>query len=194
MSDTFSVTWSPGTAVLYQQAGNQKYFQVDADTGREQPLVPRNTSGWMFSPASAPDGRRVAVWWNRPPDRGIFVINAADHQETLVHRSDTAWMAPIGWSADGRSIYAIEGKTLTTARGLTPPLGETLTEAKIVRIPLTGTPETIAALPARETGGITMTADARKFVYTVYSSRSDVWIVDNFDAAPPMRLSRAAGK
>jgi len=26
-----------------------------------------------------------------------------------------------------------------------------------------------------------MTADGRRFVYTSYSSRSDVWIVDNFD-------------
>ena len=38
---------------------------------------------------------------------------------------------PIGWSADGSSIYVVEAKT-STARDLAAPLGETMTEAKIL--------------------------------------------------------------
>ena len=116
-------------------------------------------------------------------------LDTIDHSESWIYKSEAAWTAPIGWSPDGGSIYAVEGKT-RAARGLTPPLGETLTDARIVRIPLSGDPQTIARLPAQETGGISMTADARRFVYTVYSSRSDVWVVDNFDDGPTKQFSR----
>jgi hypothetical protein len=37
---------------------------------------------------------------------------------------------------------------------------------------------------------MSMTVDARKFVYTAYTSRSDVWVVDNFDVSPVRRVSR----
>jgi Tol biopolymer transport system component len=189
MSDSFNVTWFPRRTILYQQAGNRNYLELDPRTAKEEWLVANNTVGWMFSPAPAPDGRHVAVMWNRPPKRGIWVIDTIDHSERWIYKSEAAWTAPIGWSPDGGSIYTVEGKT-RAARGLTPPLGETLTEARIVRIPLSGDPQTIAMLPAQETGGISMTADARRFVYTVYSSRSDVWVVDNFDDGPTKQFSR----
>jgi len=189
MSDSYNVTWFPGRNILYQQAGNRNYFELDADTAREQPLVTNSAVGWMFSPAVAPDGRRVAVAWNRPPNRGVWVIDTRDHSQRFAYKSEAAWTAPIKWSQDGRSIFAVEGKT-RAARGLTPPLGETLTEARILRILLNGDPQTIATLPAVEIGGVSMTADARRFVYTVYSARSDIWVVDNFDAPTRERLSK----
>jgi hypothetical protein len=71
MSDSYNVTWFPGRNILYQQAGNRNYLELDADTAKEQPLVTNSAVGWMFSPAVAPDGRRVAVAWNRPPNRGV---------------------------------------------------------------------------------------------------------------------------
>jgi hypothetical protein len=62
--------------------------------------------------------------------------------------------------------------------------GETVTEAKILRVRLNGSqPETIVSLPFEEIGSVTMFPDERRFLCTVYSSRSDVWVVDNFDAA-----------
>jgi hypothetical protein len=131
----------------------------------------------------------VAVAWNRPPNRGVWVIDTRDHSQRFAYKSEAAWTAPIKWSHDGRSIFAVEGKT-RAARGLTPPLGETLTDARILRIPLNGDPQTIATLPAAEIGGVSMTADARRFVYTVYSARSDIWVVDNFDAGTGQGLTR----
>jgi Tol biopolymer transport system component/DNA-binding winged helix-turn-helix (wHTH) protein len=189
MSDNFNVTWFPRRTILYQQAGNRNYRELDPNTAQEERLVANSTVGWMFSPAPAPDGRRVAVMWNRPPNRGVWVIDTIDHSERWIYKSEAAWTAPIGWSPDGRSIYTVEGKT-RAARGLTSPFGETLTEARIVRIPLSGDPQTIAMLPAQETGGVSMTADARRFVFTVYSSQSDVWVVDNFDNGPAKQFSR----
>jgi hypothetical protein len=50
----------------------------------------------------------------------------------------------------------------------------------------------IVDLPFAEVGGVAMFPDARRFVASVYTSRSDVWIVDNFDASPSpaARVSR----
>lgn len=189
MSESFEVVWSPGPAIMYQQAGNRNYYQLDPRTGREEPLVQNGSVGWMFSPAYSPDGQNVAVMWNRSPTRGIWVVNTRSHQETPVYKTTAASLMPIGWSSDGSAIYAVEGKNLAS-RGRTSPLGETLAEARIVIIPLNGAPKTVAELPSAEVGGVSMSADGRRFVFTAYSSRSDVWVVDDFDASPrPHRIA-----
>jgi hypothetical protein len=92
---------------------------------------------------------------------------------------------PIGWSPDGRFIIAVDGKR-AAYRGITASFEETLTEAKILRVPATGgPPEVLLSLPFDEIGGIAMFPDGRRFVASVYSSRSDVWVVDDFDATHP---------
>jgi hypothetical protein len=86
----------------------------------------------------------------------------------------------------------VEGKN-STYRGLTARLGETVTDAKILMVPLNGGDvQTVAALPFEEFGSVAMTPDGRRFVLTVYSSRSDVWVVDNFDGSPDPRIPREA--
>jgi Tol biopolymer transport system component len=138
----------------------------------------------MFSPAYSPDGRKIAVQWNRRPQRGIWVIDTRDRRETLVYATGADSAMPIGWSADARSIYVIEGKGLNF-RGTTAPLGETVTDARIVRVPANGGGgKTVTVLPFDEIGSADMTPDGRRVVCAVYSSRSDVWVVDNFDASP----------
>jgi hypothetical protein len=97
---------------------------------------------------------------------------------------------PIGWSLDGTSIYAFDGKR-AAYRGLSVSFGETVTEAHIVRLQASGgQPTTILKLPFEEIGGVAMFPDGRRFVCTVYSSRSDVWVVENFDASAESRISR----
>jgi Tol biopolymer transport system component len=97
---------------------------------------------------------------------------------------------PVGWSADGSSIYAVEAKN-STYRGLTAPLGETVSDAKILLVPVNGGDvRTVATLPFEEIGSVTMTPDGNRFIFPVYSSRSDVWVVDNFDAAPEPGITK----
>jgi Tol biopolymer transport system component/DNA-binding winged helix-turn-helix (wHTH) protein len=180
MSDFFDLAWAPGSRILYQQSGNTNYYQLDAATRSETLLLSDSSKGWIFSPVYSPDGSRIAAQWIHPPQRGIWVIGTRDRQETLVYPTSTKSVMPIAWSADARYVYAIEGKNLNT-RGLTPPQGETLEEAKIVRIPVNGDHVQTVSLPFEEIGGISMTPDGRRFVVTVYTSRSDVWVVDNFD-------------
>jgi Tol biopolymer transport system component/DNA-binding winged helix-turn-helix (wHTH) protein len=188
MSESFEVAWSPGSAILYQQVGNRNYYELDPSTGVEKPLVSNATVGWMFSPAYSPDGSKIAVTWNRRPARGIWIVDALTHQQRPLYAPAASPVFPIGWSADGTAIYAVEGKT-SAIRGRMTPLGETMTNARILMIPVNGDPKTIMKLPSAEIGGVTMTRDARRFVYTVYTSESDVWIVDDFDVT-----STATGK
>ena len=184
MSDLFDLAWAPGSRILYQQSGNQNYYQLDAATKSESLLLSDSSRSWVFSPAYSPDGFRIAAARSGRPPRGIWVIDTRDHRETPLYPSSSLEsVMPIAWSADARFVYAIEGKSLNL-RGLTPPQGETLTEAKIVRIRVDSKEVKKVSLPFEEIGGVSMTPDGRRFVVAVYSSRSDVWVVDNFDPSP----------
>jgi len=192
LSDSFDLAWSPGSQILYQQAGNRNYYELDPDTREERLLVRDSSVGWMFSPVHSPDGRKIVVAWAGRPNRGIWVIDAKTRREAPVYTTAAGVHYPVGWSADGSSIYMVEGKN-STYRGLTARLGETVTDAKILMVPLNGGDvQTVAALPFEEFGSVAMTPDGRRFVLTVYSSRSDVWVVDNFDGSPDPRIPREA--
>jgi Tol biopolymer transport system component/DNA-binding winged helix-turn-helix (wHTH) protein len=194
-SDTFELAWAPGDRPLYQITGGRNYSIIDLQGRRQQSLIKDSSVGWVASPAYSPDRRKLVVAWNRPPVHGLFVFDAVDLRETLIYRNPGPthlfpW--PIGWSSDAKFIYAYRGKRAAT-RGVTVPYEETLTEASIVRISLAGGHvETIVSLPYEEIGSITMFPDGRKFLCTVYSSRSDVWVVEDFDASVRPRLALGA--
>jgi Tol biopolymer transport system component len=195
MSDTFEIVWSPGSHLLYQQAGNRNYYVLDPRTRQERLLIKDSSVGWVAYPAYSPDGKKIAIGWNRRPNKGIWIIDTAGSSETLLHRaanpSDSDPL-PIGWSDDGTAIYGLDGKR-AAYRGLSVSFGETLTLARILRIPVNGgEPTTILTLPFEEVGSVSMFPDGRRFVCTVYSSRSDVWLVEHFDAAAESRTARRA--
>ena len=189
MSESFDITWAPGAQILYQQAGNRNFYVVDAQGRQERLLIKDGSVGWNASAEYSPDGKKIAVSWNRRPIRGVWLIDRADSRETLIYGarnpSDRVPF-PIGWSPDGRFILAFDGKR-AAYRGITVPFEETITDAKIVRVPVNGgPPETVLPLPFDEVGSITMFPDGRRFVVSVYGSRSDVWVVDNFDVTRPL--------
>jgi Tol biopolymer transport system component len=188
VSDTFDVVWGPGQRILYQRAGNQNYYELDPDTASERLLVPDGSPGWLFTPVYSPDATKIAVMWHRPPTRGIWIIDTDAGRERLLYPSSARSVTPIGWSRDGAWIQVVEGK-VGGFRGATSRVGETMTDVKILRIALNdGAVETVASLPGDEIGSVTMTPDGRRFIYPVFSSRSDVWIVDDFD------VPRTAGR
>jgi Tol biopolymer transport system component/DNA-binding winged helix-turn-helix (wHTH) protein len=189
VSESYDLAWAPGSHVLYQRAGNRNYYAVDPATLQQHLLIDDDSVGWLGSPAYAPDGRHVAVSWNRRPLRGVWLLGVEDRQPVMVHggqaRTDAPF--PIGWSPDGRFIYAVDGKR-AAYRGATVPFEETITEATIVRLPANGgRPETVASLPFEEVGSITMFPDGRRIVCVVYSSRTDIWMVEDFDSAVKAR-------
>jgi Tol biopolymer transport system component len=76
---------------------------------------------------------------------------------------------PIGWSSDGKQIYAVEYEKGT-----------------IFAIPAEkGDPRTIVTLPLlanRSLGyGARISSDGRRIAYVVTESQSDVWMIENFD-------------
>jgi Tol biopolymer transport system component/DNA-binding winged helix-turn-helix (wHTH) protein len=190
MSEAFDITWAPGARILYQQAGNRNFYVVDPQRRNERLLIKDSSVGWNMSAEYSPDGKKIAVSGNRPPIRGVWLIDTKDSRETLVHAArhpSQSAPLPIGWSPDGRFIIAADGKR-AAYRGITASFEETITEAKVLRVPVNGgEPETLLALPFDEVGSITMFPDGRRFVCAVYSSRSDVWVVEHFDASADTR-------
>jgi hypothetical protein len=193
MSEAYDVTWAPGPRILYQRLGNRNFAAIDPGTLEERDLIPDDSVGWGASAEYSPDGANLAVSWNRRPTPGVWRIASDGSRETLIHGGPPAnggLPFPIGWSPDGRDIIAFDGRR-AAYRGVTASFEETVTQARILRIPVDGDdPETLVALPFEEVGSIAMFPDGRRFVASVYSSRSDVWIVDNFDSAPPPTLAR----
>jgi Tol biopolymer transport system component/DNA-binding winged helix-turn-helix (wHTH) protein len=190
--DGLEVAWSPGPHILYQQTGNRNFYDLDPETREERLLVPDGSVGWMFSPMYSPDRMKIAVAWNRRPQRGIWVIDVADNRASLLSGA-TPPPVLIGWAPDGRSIYALENDK-PIYRGVVATRGETAAEARIVRRSVRdGAVLSTFRLPFGEVGGVAMTPDGRGFVCTVYSSQSDVWIVENFDGVSrPVQTSRAS--
>ena len=184
VSDTYDISWAPGRRLLYQTEGNRNFRLVDPSTLVDEALVEDDSVGWIGSPVYAPDGSRIAVAWNRTPGRGIWTIDEQGRHPAVVRAVDgrtEPWPTLIGWAPSGSSVLGVDGKR-AAYRGHLTPFGETTTAARIVSVPLDGGPmQTVRSLPFEEIGSVAPFPDGQRFVVTVYSSRSDIWVVDDFD-------------
>jgi Tol biopolymer transport system component/DNA-binding winged helix-turn-helix (wHTH) protein len=194
MSESFDITWAPGGRILYQQTGNRNFYVINPQNRQERLLIDDSSVGWNGSAEYSPDAKEIAVWWNRRPMRGIWLIDTESSRETLVYgpaQPTESTPFPIGWSLDGRFIIAVDGKR-AAYRGVTASFEETLADAKILRLPRNGAgAETLVQLPFDEVGSVAMFPDGRRFVVTVYSSQSDVWVVDDFEVVSPPAIARS---
>jgi Tol biopolymer transport system component len=159
--DDFNVTWSPGRQILYQPPGERNINVLDPETGEQRPLLRNDSVGRQVAPTYSPDGEKVAVFAGRPP--GLSVISMVDNSETSYERLCN----PVGWSPDGRSIYASIGNKM-----LSIPVNPSGRSA----------PRTIFTAPG-DIGAASVSSDGRKFVLRVMEAKSDVWVVENFDPA-----------
>ena len=167
-NENLYVTWAPGSRILYQTSGNRNFHLLDPDTEEETPLIKDDSVGWAFDAEYSPDGTQIAVWWNRPPSGGLWVISLKDSSEIHVSEHPINPHTPPGWSADGVWIYSRQEG------------------GDIVKMPVSGgEPETILKWPFEEkTGGCVRDPDASLWVCNVVESSSDIWLVENFDPDP----------
>jgi Tol biopolymer transport system component len=170
VSHDVNVTWAPGSQILYQRPGNRNFHLLDPETEEEAPLVKDESVGWVFFPKYSPDGAQVAVNWHRRQPEGnqkqnLWTISLADSSEIRVF-DDTVW--PLGWSADGEWVYALDRWTKPY---------------RVIRILATGgEAETVFEWPFEgKNGTCVMGSNESQWVCTVGESSSDIWLVENFD-------------
>lgn len=163
VSASTGLAWC-GSAVLYQKTGNRNFGVLYPATAAETPLVRDPQLGWIFYPKCAPDGKSIAVYWNRTDgQRGIWIIAGDAHRRIYAGNHML-----IGWSADGEWIYFVPRNT-----------------SSIWRVSPNGVAEEVLRLPwsPPEFSLGTMTPDGSAFVFSVRDSESDIWMIDNFDPA-----------
>jgi serine/threonine protein kinase len=169
----FLLTWSPGSNILYQRPGNRNFHFLDPKTEEEKPLVENDSVGWMFYPRYSPDGKKVAVYWNRRPTRGLWMISLEDSSQVLLH---SGYISPIEWSSDGNWIY---GSYISFALF---GWDANILSPKILMIPVSGgQAKEFVTLSLENITGISMDSDKKKFVCAVLETQSDVWLMENFD-------------
>ena len=189
VNDSFDLSWSRA-GIAFQNPGNDNYTILNPDTGDERLLADDNAGGWIFSPVANSEGK-VAVSWTRKPQKGIWVIDPSSQRSRLVYAT-TRSAYPLGWSARNDLIYVLKGVP-AEFREVASRLGETMKKASIIKVPVDGgAPQLVARIPFGEIGAVAMTPDARRLVVPVFSSGSDIWMVDGFDSSVMAREKRRA--
>jgi eukaryotic-like serine/threonine-protein kinase len=170
LSAECGITWAPGRNILYQRPKNRNFTLLDPDSGEEKPLLPDEPVGLMFHPKYSPDGKKIAVYWNRMLHAGdrqaeyrIWVISLLDNSATSLSEN----LAPAGWSPDERWLYAFPY----------PWNGNSVLSVSTTGV---GSPRTLFTLPG-DIDEAVVSSDGRKIISIVAEAKSDVWLVENFD-------------
>jgi len=155
------LAWWPSTDIVYQQTGNQNFVRVNDQTHEETLIIPRDrATGFLVSPVFAPDGKKMAVQWRRD-EVGLWIISLEPYSETLVQSGD---LNPMGWSPDGRYVYAIRSGR------------------EIVRVQVAAPNDVtvVATLPG-DGNDAGLSPDGKEIDVSVSEAKSDVWEMQHFD-------------
>jgi hypothetical protein len=113
-------------------------------------------------PIFLPDRKKMAVCWDRGDTQGVSIISLEPHSETLLL---SGVKLPIGWSPDGKYVYAIPW--------------EPVVAREIIRVQV-GAPNEVtsaARLPGEiaDFDGASVSPDGKAIVVTIGEEKSDVW-------------------
>lgn len=160
--------WLPDGRLAWQTPNGRDHRIRDMTTGREEWLV-GNDAGWTFEPHFSPNRDLIAFHWNRgapsAKDSGLWLLSWPGRQRRLL----AVGLFPLGWSSDGRWVYAFRG------------LHQIRT---VLRVSVaTGAVETVASFPrgyfSQEM--CTQTPDRRALICAMTESSRDAWVIDGFD-------------
>lgn len=163
-----TVSWAPGTNILYQRPGNRNFSILSPETETETPLVQDDSVGWIFDPCYSPNGKQLAVYWNRKPSGpGLWILSINDKSARLLKEG---MIFPIGWSTDAKWVYAYD------QQGIAKISVQTAESERMPQIP--GWDK---KLKKDEAHPVDMSRDEKSFILNFCEQQSDVWVVENFD-------------
>ena len=169
-----SCTWVAGQSILYQREGNRNFSVLNTETGVERPLISNDSVGWLFRPTLSPDGKTLAVYWNRslddqmiPAGRGIWTMSLDGSDQRIILQRDSLY-APLGWSSDGSSVYVYANEMKMNPDVLILPVKG-------------GKVKKVTGIPLRNVTSLRMSPDGSRFICCVGDQRSDIWLVEDFD-------------
>lgn len=156
--------WLPDGRLAWQTPDRQNYRIRDLLTGRDEYLFKDASVFRGVDPRFSPRGDQL-VLMSDGSDRheaGLLLLSWPSREERFLARR--VW--PIGWSADGEWIYAIQ------------PVGWALVRVS----PRTDRTETIGQFPVGlNVNTCDLTPDRDAIVCSLMERKSDAWVMDNFD-------------
>ncbi|MFN8061593.1 MAG: protein kinase [Gemmatimonadaceae bacterium] len=165
--------WQSAARLMWQLAELNGYSIVDLKTGVVEDLRPQapGVRWWLNRFLLAPQGDRAAVFVNGPG--GLRSLSYQLTDRTLVAMPQLGDLEPLSW-VDSSSIIAADSAS-----------------RRLYRVSLTSRRrELIAEFPGPIDAGCTSARTRPLVVCAVDESRSDAWIIDDFDA----QVSRAGAE
>jgi Tol biopolymer transport system component len=164
------IAWAPGKSIL--ALGEKGAIILRPDTGQEVPLLKSGSKMNIREGLWSPDEKKIVVLGSRAPDSmdGLWLISLDDFSEVLLRKGE---LFPIGWSPDGKWLYASES-IRGTIKVITIAL-ESKEAKTLFEVPFTlekGRPYNFQ---------VAMTPDAKRFLFPALRTQSDVWVIENFD-------------
>jgi len=155
------LAWWPSREIVYQKPGMRNYLRINGSA--QTAILPQESVGWVpGKPIFSPDGNKVAVYWNRQPQYGLWIISLEPYSEAFVLADD---IAPFSWSPDGKYVYAGRQRS------------------EIIRVQSAAPNEisSVAALPGSivDYESATVSPDGRQIIVSVAAEASDVWLMEN---------------
>jgi Tol biopolymer transport system component/predicted Ser/Thr protein kinase len=156
------LVWWPSRDIVYQKPGIRNYLKINGNA--QTAMLPQESVGWVPNkPIFSPDGNKMAVFWNRQPERGVWIISLEPYSETFVLAGS---IEPIGWSPDGKYVYVVRSGS-----------------GEIIRV-RSAPPNEISSVAALSDGIVdsesaSVSPDGRQIIVSLLQRVSDVWLIEN---------------
>jgi Tol biopolymer transport system component len=156
--------WLPDGRLAWLTPDRQNYRIRDLSTGRDEYLFKETSVFRGVDPRFSPRGDQLVLGADESDGRelGLLLLSWPSREERFLARQ----VRPIGWSADGEWIYAIQ------------PVGRAL-----VRVSQrTEETQTIGQFPVGlDILSCDLTPDRDAIVCSLNARKSDAWVMENFD-------------
>jgi DNA-binding SARP family transcriptional activator/Tol biopolymer transport system component len=167
------LAWAPSDYIAYQDRPHLNLILVDPRSDGRRRLITPDSLAWFMSPRYSPDGKRLAVAWNRGAnDLGLWIFDLENHLPPK--KIGNQWMWPRGWSGDGRYVYASRYNAPTLYR-----LDANLA-GKMEPLTLPPSLHRMGNSPVRQMECSTVSSGSPiSFVCAIFDFVSDIWMLEN---------------